>query len=160
MATNWPQQVNPRACRSALCVCTADWNSKRENNCRSCENILLTRVKADPPSLKSVAKPDDNLSEAQPFFGISFQIVIWTRVIPSGSSFRQLLKHLRCQTGKRSSSSGGRLLSATSRLNRNPSGNVTSRLCPLGMDTLSLCRQRGAQGTMSLTRNWSSNVLS
>src|ERR1700691_3762291 len=81
MATNWPQQVNPRACRSALCVCTADWNSKRENNCRSCENILLTRVKADPPSLKSVAKPDDNLSEAQPFFGISFQIVIWTRVI-------------------------------------------------------------------------------
>src|ERR1700678_4109401 len=81
MATNWPQQVNPRACRSALCVCTADWNSKRENNCRSCENILLTRVKADPPSLKSVAKPDDNLSEAQPFFGISFQIVIWTRVV-------------------------------------------------------------------------------
>src|ERR1700691_2652691 len=81
MATNWPQQVNPRACRSALCVCTADWNSKRENNCRSCENILLTRVKADPPSLKSVAKPDDNLSEAQPFFGISFQIVIWTRVM-------------------------------------------------------------------------------
>src|ERR1700677_5210581 len=81
MATNWPQQVNPRACRSALCVCTADWNSKRENNCRSCENILLTRVKADPPSLKSVAKPDDNLSEAQPFFGISFQIVIWTRVL-------------------------------------------------------------------------------
>src|ERR1700684_3299189 len=80
MATNWPQQVNPRACRSALCVCTADWNSKRENNCRSCENILLTRVKTDPPALKSVAKPDGNLSEAQPFFGISFQIVIWTRV--------------------------------------------------------------------------------
>src|ERR1700691_579308 len=89
MATNWPQQVNPRACRSALCVCTADWNSKRENNCRSCENILLTRVKADPPSLKSVAKPDDNLSEAQPFFGISFQIVIWTRVtLVRGRTYR------------------------------------------------------------------------
>src|SRR6266581_8486623 len=67
MATNWPQQVNPRACRSALCACTADWNSRRENNCNSCENILLTRVKVDPPSLKSVAKPDQNLSEDQPF---------------------------------------------------------------------------------------------
>src|ERR1700690_4426530 len=91
MATNWPQQVNPRACRSALCVCTADWNSKRENNCRSCENILVTRVKADPPSLKSVAKPDDNLSEAQPFFGISFQIVIWTRGILENLDLRQQL---------------------------------------------------------------------
>src|ERR1700674_4360379 len=67
MATNWPQQVNPRACRSALCACTADWNSRRENNCNSCENILLTRVKVDPPTLKSVAKPDQNLSEDQPF---------------------------------------------------------------------------------------------
>src|ERR1700677_775096 len=94
MATNWPQQVNPRACRSALCVCTADWNSKRENNCRSCENILLTRVKADPPSLKSVAKPDDNLSEAQPFFGISFQIVIWTRV-----TFRSLVASILATLG-------------------------------------------------------------
>src|ERR1700683_5358766 len=100
MATNWPQQVNPRACRSALCVCTADWNSKRENNCRSCENILLTRVKADPPSLKSVAKPDDNLSEAQPFFGISFQIVIWTRVtVAQGDRFERRTVASELMTG-------------------------------------------------------------
>src|SRR5258708_40215326 len=46
---NWPQLLKPRACRSALCLRTADSNSKRGINCRICEKILLTRVKAQPP---------------------------------------------------------------------------------------------------------------
>ena len=35
MAKNWPQQVNPRAWRSALCCWTAASNSTRENNCNN-----------------------------------------------------------------------------------------------------------------------------
>jgi len=43
MATNWPQQVNPRAWRSPLCCWTAPSNSTRENNCNNWMKILHTR---------------------------------------------------------------------------------------------------------------------
>src|SRR6516225_11547559 len=68
MATNCPQQVKPRACRSALCWRTADSNSKREKSWRTCENILQNRFKADPPEFEiGFQGPNLNLSEAQLF---------------------------------------------------------------------------------------------
>src|SRR5215471_6279150 len=68
MATNCPQQVNPRACRSALCWRTADSNSKREKSWRTCENILQNRFKAEPPEFEiGFLGPNLNLSEAQLF---------------------------------------------------------------------------------------------
>jgi hypothetical protein len=50
---NCPQLLKPRACRSALCLRTADSNSKRGINCKICEKILLTRVKAERHALLS-----------------------------------------------------------------------------------------------------------
>src|SRR5215469_6805433 len=68
MATNCPQQVNPRACRSALSWRTADSNSKREKSWRTCENILQNRFKAEPPEFEiGFLGPNLNLSEAQLF---------------------------------------------------------------------------------------------
>src|SRR5580658_499049 len=46
MATNWPQQLNPRAWRSARCSRTARSNSVRENNCNIWLKILDTRITA------------------------------------------------------------------------------------------------------------------
>ena len=44
MAMNWPQLVNPRACRSALCCFTAFSNPPRENNFNTCEKMLHTFI--------------------------------------------------------------------------------------------------------------------
>jgi len=46
MATNWPQQVNPRAWRSARCSTNARSNSARENNCNIWPKMLDTRITA------------------------------------------------------------------------------------------------------------------
>src|SRR5438128_11426100 len=70
MATNWPQLLNPRACRSAPCWRTADSNSRRGINCRICEKILQTRVKAEPPYLALrlvLTEPNPKLPGTQPF---------------------------------------------------------------------------------------------
>src|ERR1700677_1732647 len=45
MATNWPQLVKPRACRSALCCVTAFSKLPRENNCNTCEKMLHTFIR-------------------------------------------------------------------------------------------------------------------
>src|SRR5580698_4589183 len=45
MATNWPQLVKPRACRSALCCLTAFSKLPRENNCNTCEKMLHTFIR-------------------------------------------------------------------------------------------------------------------
>src|SRR5208282_3985202 len=46
MATNWPQQLNPRAWRSARCSTTARSNSVRENSCNIWLKMLDTRITA------------------------------------------------------------------------------------------------------------------
>src|ERR1019366_5785708 len=46
MATNCPQQLNPRAWRSARCSATACSNSWRENNCNIWLKMLDTRITA------------------------------------------------------------------------------------------------------------------
>src|SRR5664280_510277 len=50
MATNCPQLLNPRACRSALCCRTAVSKPVREMSCKICEKMLHTRFKAEPSS--------------------------------------------------------------------------------------------------------------
>ncbi len=49
MATNWPQQVKPRAWRSALVSLTARWKSIREKSWRSWLNTLTNRFTVEPP---------------------------------------------------------------------------------------------------------------
>src|ERR1019366_8396963 len=50
MATNCPQLLNPRACRSALCLRTAASKPVREMSCKICEKMLHTRFKAESSS--------------------------------------------------------------------------------------------------------------
>src|SRR5216683_7768347 len=49
MATNCPQHVKPRACRSAYVRFTSAWNSVRGNRLRSWLNMLENRVTGEPP---------------------------------------------------------------------------------------------------------------
>src|SRR5271157_147432 len=50
MATNCPQLLNPRACRSARCFRTAVSKPVREMSCKVCEKMLHTRFKAESSS--------------------------------------------------------------------------------------------------------------
>ena len=50
MATNCPQLLNPRACRSALCLRAAVSNPVREMSCKICEKMLHTLFKAESSS--------------------------------------------------------------------------------------------------------------
>src|ERR1017187_6182500 len=50
MATNCPQLLNPRACRSALCLRTAVSKPVREMSDKICEKMLHTRFKAESSS--------------------------------------------------------------------------------------------------------------
>src|SRR5665213_3396288 len=50
MATNCPQLLNPRACRSALCFRAAVSNPLREIRCNICEKMLHTLIKAESSS--------------------------------------------------------------------------------------------------------------
>src|SRR5664280_3921658 len=50
MATNCPQLLKPRACRSALCFRTAASKPVREISWRICEKMLHTRFKPEPSS--------------------------------------------------------------------------------------------------------------
>src|SRR5437867_4001923 len=49
IATNWPQQVNPRAWRSARVLLTSDWNSVRGKSLRIWLNMLENRFTVGPP---------------------------------------------------------------------------------------------------------------
>ena len=50
MATNCPQLLNPRACRSALCLRAAVSKPVREMSCKICEKMLHTLFKAESSS--------------------------------------------------------------------------------------------------------------
>src|ERR1035438_2092833 len=50
MATNCPQLLKPRACRSALCFRTAVSKPVREMSCKICEKMLHTLFKAESSS--------------------------------------------------------------------------------------------------------------
>src|ERR1700757_2676324 len=75
MATNCPQQVKPRAWRSAWCLRTAVSNSQRENSPRICEKMLQNRFTAEPPkSLIGSARTQSQLSRGSAFFAPDFAI--------------------------------------------------------------------------------------
>jgi len=59
MATNWPQQLNPRSWRSARCSTTARSNSVRENNCNIWLKMMDTRITA------ALALPMVHVSQTQ-----------------------------------------------------------------------------------------------
>jgi len=50
VATNYPQLLKPRVCRSALCLCTAASQPIREMGCNICEKMLHTLLKAESSS--------------------------------------------------------------------------------------------------------------
>src|SRR5437016_5768242 len=69
--------------RSASCRRTADSNSKRGINCRICEKILLTRVKAEPPFSVVIGfcRAQPQAIRCSAFSSSQFQIPIWTGVL-------------------------------------------------------------------------------
>ena len=70
MAMNWPQLVNPRACRSALCSFTAFSKSPRENSLNTCEKMLHTLIRLSLLNLNwFLVEPNPSLSGAQPLTG-------------------------------------------------------------------------------------------
>src|SRR5712691_4201809 len=80
MATNCPQHVKPRACRSAYVRFTSAWNSVRGNRLRSWLNMLENRVTGEPPWWWRVeaCRPRHHHTPR----GLTrSQTLIWTRVI-------------------------------------------------------------------------------
>src|ERR1700680_1635615 len=79
MATNCPQQVKPRAWRSAWCLRTAVSNSQRENNPRILDKMLQNRFTAEPPkSLIGSARTQSQLSRGSAFSPPILRFTIWT----------------------------------------------------------------------------------
>src|ERR1035441_5954471 len=83
MATNCPQLLNPRACRSALCFRTAVSKPVREMSCKICEKMLHTRFKAESSS-DSLVFSNSTYQRLSAFFfpaTLSTAELIWTRMI-------------------------------------------------------------------------------
>src|SRR5205823_109748 len=83
MATNCPQLLKPRACRSALRWRTAASKLVREISWRICEKMLHTLFKAESSS-DSFCLRKTNLSETRPFsflYSLKSEMSIWTRVV-------------------------------------------------------------------------------
>src|SRR5271157_1339424 len=82
MATNCPQLLNPRACRSALCLRAAVSNPVRETSCNICEKMLHTLFKAESSS-DSLVFVNSTYQRLSAFFfpaALSTAELIWTRM--------------------------------------------------------------------------------
>src|ERR1019366_3045304 len=82
MATNCPQLLNPRACRSALCLRAAVSKPVREMSCKICEKMLHTLFKAESSS-DSLVFPNSTYQRLSAFFfpaALSTAELIWTRM--------------------------------------------------------------------------------
>src|SRR5271165_397332 len=82
MATNCPQLLKPRACRSALCLRAAVSNPVRETSCNICEKMLHTLFKAESSSDSLVFA--NSYQRLSAFFfpkAIRSAELIWTRMI-------------------------------------------------------------------------------
>src|SRR5271157_5700195 len=83
MATNCPQLLNPRACRSALCLRAAVSNPVRETSCNICEKMLHTLFKAESSS-DSLVFVNSTYQRLSAFFfpaALSTAELIWTRMM-------------------------------------------------------------------------------
>src|ERR1035437_9480318 len=93
MATNCPQLLNPRACRSALCLRAAVSNPVREMSCKICEKMLHTRFKPGSSS-DSLVFANSTYQRLSAFFfpkAISTAELIWTMMIPLTKLAHQVL---------------------------------------------------------------------
>jgi hypothetical protein len=83
MATNCPQLLNPRACRSALCLRTAVSKPVREISCKICEKMLHTLFKAESSS-DSLVFANSTYQRLSAFFfptALSTAELNWTRMM-------------------------------------------------------------------------------
>src|SRR5271169_1086081 len=83
MATNCPQLLNPRACRSALCLWAAVSKPVREMSCKICEKMLHTLFKAESSS-DSLVFSNSTYQRLSAFFfpqALSTADLIWTKMI-------------------------------------------------------------------------------
>src|SRR5271157_4389544 len=83
MATNCPQLLKPRACRSALCLRAAVSNPVREMSCKICEKMLHTLFKAESSSDWLVFSNSTYQRLSAFFFpaALSTAELIWTRML-------------------------------------------------------------------------------
>ena len=91
MATNCPQLLKPRACRSALCLRAAVSNPVREISCKICEKMLHTLFKAESSS-DSLVFSNSTYQRLSAFFfpqAITAEL-IWMRLICNMSLFVSL----------------------------------------------------------------------
>src|SRR5271167_53025 len=99
MATNCPQLLKPRACRSALCLPTAASKAVREISCNICEKMLHTLFKAESSSV-CLSRRNLKLSETQPsthLAAVRCQKLIWTRMM----SFHTFLRMFQATARQR-----------------------------------------------------------
>src|SRR5271157_46120 len=83
MATNCPQLLKPRACRSALCLRAAVSNPVREMSCKICEKMLHTLFKAESSS-DWLVFANSTYQRLSAFFfpkAIRSAELIWTRLV-------------------------------------------------------------------------------
>src|SRR5271157_3849015 len=96
MATNCPQLLKPRACRSALCLRAAVSNPVREMSCKICEKMLHTLFKAESSS-DWLVFANSTYQRLSAFFfpkAIRSAELIWTRM-DRDTRFRTLVDQLR-----------------------------------------------------------------
>ena len=103
MATNCPQLLNPRACRSALCLRAAVSNPVREMSCKICEKMLHTLFKAESSSDSLVFANSTHQRISAFFFpkAISTAELIWTRLTNQACGYFNIfcLRIQTCTTG-------------------------------------------------------------
>ena len=88
MATNCPQLLKPRACRSALCLRAAVSNPVREMSCKIWEKMLHTLFKAESSS-DSLVFATSTYQRLSAFFfpqALSTAELIWTRMNQNGDA--------------------------------------------------------------------------
>src|SRR5208337_3045318 len=91
MATNCPQLLKPRACRSALCLRAAVSNPVREMSCKICEKMLHTLFKAESSSDWFVFANSTYQRLSAFFFpkAIRSAELIWTRMSCNETPYEQ-----------------------------------------------------------------------
>src|SRR5271157_3124750 len=97
MATNCPQLLKPRACRSALCLRAAVSNPVREMSCKICEKMLHTLFKAESSSDWFVFANSTYQRLSAFFFpkAIRSAELIWTRLTAYDTCWLLEIRHIQ-----------------------------------------------------------------
>src|ERR1700678_3079135 len=113
MATNWPQLVKPRACRSALCCLTAFSKLPRENNRNTCEKMLHTFIRLSllwlnwffDGTQSSLSGDSASYPRRRPRKPPVVSLLIWTAVI--ADEYNNRIRKVTGATGIISTVAGG-----------------------------------------------------